>query len=200
MPAGVRRETPHPANRADGLSVGAGDGTIRVSIVIPAFDAERTVKRTLDLGRPQGGAELDIIVVDDASTDQTPAVIAQEAILDHRVRLLSMLACAGPVAARNRGLDAAWAGGLPCSTPTTATIPGALAACSTSRTAKADMVAGNVTFHYVDGTVPDAPMIPPALLSQPAECRFAGRAARQLRLLNQRASARLLWREKRLGV
>jgi succinoglycan biosynthesis protein ExoO len=51
-------------------------------------------------------ASLELIVVDDASTDDSLAVIAEAAAGDPRVRVLRQRRNAGPGAARNRALDA----------------------------------------------------------------------------------------------
>jgi GT2 family glycosyltransferase len=78
----------------------------RVSVVMPAFDAARTVAAAIDSARAQTVAELEILVVDDGSRDATADVVRGRAAADSRVRLLEQ-ANAGPSAARNRALDAA---------------------------------------------------------------------------------------------
>jgi succinoglycan biosynthesis protein ExoO len=55
----------------------------------------------------QSLASLELIVVDDASTDDSLAVIRQAAAGDPRVRVLKQRRNAGPAAARNRALEAA---------------------------------------------------------------------------------------------
>jgi len=180
-PAGIGRGTPCPANRTDQSGVVKEGGSIRVSIVIPAFDAEGTIKRALDSARLQGGAELEIIVVDDASTDRTPEIVAQEAVLDHRIRLLSMSANAGPAAARNRGLDAARGEWIALLDADDSYHPGRIGRLlDLANRVGADMVADNVMLHHADGTVPDAPMIPPALLSRSVELTTAEFIARNV--------------------
>ena len=75
----------------------------RVSVVIPVYDAgDRLLDAVASVER-QAYESLEILVVDDGSTDATPAVIAS---LGARVRALRQ-ANAGPAAARNRGLAAA---------------------------------------------------------------------------------------------
>ena len=47
-----------------------------VTVVIPAFNAEKTVARTIDSVLDQVGCTLEVIVVDDGSTDSTPSILA----------------------------------------------------------------------------------------------------------------------------
>lgn len=70
----------------------------RVSIVIPAFNAERTIAATLRSACQQTYRDIEIIVVDDGSTDRTVDLVNQ--IGDPRIRLLRQ-ENAGVAAARN---------------------------------------------------------------------------------------------------
>lgn len=79
-------------------------GTV-VSVVIPAYNASRTIGETLRSAAAQTHAELEILVVDDGSTDETPDIIRSHAAADGRIRLLSQ-ANAGVAAARNAGIAA----------------------------------------------------------------------------------------------
>jgi glycosyltransferase involved in cell wall biosynthesis len=71
-----------------------------VSVVIPAFDAERHLAETLDSALAQTWRRCEVIVVDDGSTDGTTRVARSRG---DRVRLLRQ-ANAGGGAARNRGI------------------------------------------------------------------------------------------------
>lgn len=82
----------------------------RVSVVIPAYNAEAWVARAArsalaqDLSPLGPGAELEVVLVDDASSDGTRAALERLAAEDPRVRAFSNpvnLGCAG---GRNRGL------------------------------------------------------------------------------------------------
>jgi glycosyltransferase involved in cell wall biosynthesis len=59
-----------------------------VSVIVPAFQAARFIERTLESALGQTHAELEIIVVDDGSTDQTRAIVERVAGRDARVRLI----------------------------------------------------------------------------------------------------------------
>lgn len=74
-----------------------------VSVVIPVFNGGRRLPEAVDSVERQGYTPIEIIVVDDGSTDETPAVISA---LGSRVRALRQ-PNTGPAAARNRGLSIA---------------------------------------------------------------------------------------------
>ena len=73
-----------------------------VSVVVPAYNAEATLDETLHSVRAQTHAALEIIVVDDGSTDATRAVAERHAAADARVQVLHQRN-AGVAAARNAG-------------------------------------------------------------------------------------------------
>lgn len=77
-----------------------------VSVIIPAYNSERTIRETLGSARAQTYANLEIIVVNDGSTDSTPDIAQQCAREDGRCRLVSKRN-AGVASARNRGIAAA---------------------------------------------------------------------------------------------
>src|SRR5512140_2808389 len=81
--------------------------TMLVSVVMPAYNAERTVREAVDSVLSQTGAELELIAVDDGSTDGTLAVLS--AIDDPRLVIVSGRN-AGAAAARNRGIARARGG------------------------------------------------------------------------------------------
>lgn len=73
-----------------------------VSVVIPAHNAAETLDETLRSVRSQTNQELEIIVVDDGSTDCTAAIAERHAVVDGRVRVIRQ-DNAGVAAARNAG-------------------------------------------------------------------------------------------------
>lgn len=77
-------------------------GAPRVSVIIPAFNAEATLLETIASVRAQSYVDLEILVIDDGSTDATVALA--RGIDDRRLRILSF-PHAGLAAARNRGLQ-----------------------------------------------------------------------------------------------
>lgn len=77
-----------------------------VSVVIPAFNAARTVDATLRSARGQTHRHLEILVVDDGSTDGTARLVEAHVAQDSRIRLIGQ-ANGGVARARNRGIDEA---------------------------------------------------------------------------------------------
>ena len=75
-----------------------------VAVIIPAYNAERTLRATLSSIQNQTHRNLDIIVVDDGSTDSTATIVRQVAITDPRVRYLFQNNM-GQSIARNRGVE-----------------------------------------------------------------------------------------------
>jgi succinoglycan biosynthesis protein ExoO len=73
-----------------------------VSVVIQAYNAQKTIRNAIYSVLEQTVCELEVIVVDDASTDGT--VQAVEAVRDPRLRLLRSRRNYGPTAARNMGV------------------------------------------------------------------------------------------------
>lgn len=74
-----------------------------VSVVIPVFNIEAYLEQCLDSVVWQTLKEIEIICVDDGSTDRSPEILARYARQDTRVRIITQ-ANAGPGAARNTGL------------------------------------------------------------------------------------------------
>jgi glycosyltransferase involved in cell wall biosynthesis len=77
-----------------------------VTIVIPAFDAERYLALTLDSVRNQTLSDWETIVVNDGSTDATAEIAQRYSQLDGRIRFLNQNN-QGPAATRNNGLTGA---------------------------------------------------------------------------------------------
>ncbi len=73
-----------------------------VSVVIPTRNRLDLLRTTLQCVLAQRGVDLEVVVVDDASTDGTPDAI--RALGETRVRVVSQVASGGVSAARNRGI------------------------------------------------------------------------------------------------
>lgn len=77
-----------------------------VSIVVPAHNAEVTLARALDCLLDQEIVDWEAIIVDDASTDRTSAIIA--GYVEHDTRFRTLSSCAYSAAgARNSGISTA---------------------------------------------------------------------------------------------
>jgi glycosyltransferase involved in cell wall biosynthesis len=76
----------------------------RLSILVPTWNAEATVERAVDSILAERSIPLEVIVVDDASTDDTAGIVTAVAARDPRVVLLRLRVNGGVSNARNRGL------------------------------------------------------------------------------------------------
>ncbi|NJM97220.1 MAG: UDP-glucose 4-epimerase GalE [Phormidesmis sp. RL_2_1] len=77
-----------------------------VSIIIPAYNAARFIERTLRSVLNQTYHHIEVLVIDDGSTDNTADIVKRFAAADHRVQLLCQTN-AGVAAARNHGIKRA---------------------------------------------------------------------------------------------
>jgi glycosyltransferase involved in cell wall biosynthesis len=78
----------------------------QLSVVIPTRERPGRLKKAIESARSQSSVALEIIVVDDASSDETPAVVEAAAASDERVRPLRLGHPSGAPAARNAGIRA----------------------------------------------------------------------------------------------
>jgi cellulose synthase/poly-beta-1,6-N-acetylglucosamine synthase-like glycosyltransferase len=74
-----------------------------VSVIVPAFDAARYIRQTLESVCAQTYRAIEVLVVDDGSRDATRAIVEEFAVKDSRVRLM-VQPNAGVGAARNAGI------------------------------------------------------------------------------------------------
>ena len=74
-----------------------------VSVIIPAYNAERFIATTLDSVLAQTYRTIEVIVIDDGSSDRTAEIVRAIAQTDERVMLLQQLN-SGVAAARNLGI------------------------------------------------------------------------------------------------
>ena len=78
------------------------DGPL-ISVIIPAYNAERFVEEAIVSAQRQTYSNIEIIVADDGSADRTLPIVRRIAAEDSRVRLLSQ-ANQGVASARNRAI------------------------------------------------------------------------------------------------
>ena len=76
----------------------------KISIIIPAYNSESTIRRCVDSIRNQTYRNLEIIVVNDGSTDSTSEVVNEINNTDSRVKLIS-IPNGGVSHARNVGIE-----------------------------------------------------------------------------------------------
>ncbi len=83
------------------------DDTPAISVIIPMWNAAAVIAEAVASARAQTRSDLEILVVDDRSTDESCAIVAKLAAADPRVRMLHNTGAKGPGPARNVGLSAA---------------------------------------------------------------------------------------------
>ncbi|MCF3642088.1 glycosyltransferase [Rhizobium sp. TRM95111] len=77
----------------------------RVSVLVAAYQAAGTIVTALRSLMRQSWRNLEIVVIDDCSPDDTAAVVRDVAASDPRIRLIRMERNGGAYVARNHGLD-----------------------------------------------------------------------------------------------
>lgn len=121
-----------------------------VSFIIAAFRAADTIARAIDSALAQEDVEVEVIVVDDASPDDTAAVV--ESMVDPRIRLIRLPANRGPGGARNAGLDAARGDWVAILDADDTVRPGRLARMiARARSETADIAVDNLEVLNLDG-------------------------------------------------
>jgi hypothetical protein len=77
---------------------------LTVSVIIPTYNRAHLIRRSVESALAQLGSDDEVVVVDDASSDDTEAVVAT---LGRQVRYVRMAKNGGAGAARNAGVKAA---------------------------------------------------------------------------------------------
>lgn len=77
---------------------------MKLTVVIPVYNAEKHLRVCIDSVLDQTLQDMEIVCIDDGSTDGSAAVLVEYAARDGRIRVLTQ-ANAGQGAARNRGIE-----------------------------------------------------------------------------------------------
>ncbi|MEO8364936.1 MAG: glycosyltransferase family 2 protein [Pseudoxanthomonas sp.] len=80
---------------------------ILVSIIMPVFNAERTMRQSIESVLQQSEERLELVLIDDASTDHSARIIEEYELRDGRIKVLRQSSNAGVAEARNAGIRAA---------------------------------------------------------------------------------------------
>lgn len=83
----LRAYAPPPG--VDGASGRERGATPRISLLIPARNEEERIGSALSSCLTQSGVDLEVLVLDDQSTDRTAAIVTEMAARDSRVRLIA---------------------------------------------------------------------------------------------------------------
>lgn len=79
----------------------------KVSVLIAVYNSERYLEQCLDSVCSQSLSDIQIICIDDCSTDSSPEIIDRYARTDNRVKVIHMPENRGQAIARNAGLEIA---------------------------------------------------------------------------------------------
>ncbi len=85
--------------------MGLSDNDI-ISVIIPVYNEEAYLARCLDSVLSQTYERLEVITVDDGSTDRSPEILKGYALKDKRIKIISK-ENGGAASARNAGIEAA---------------------------------------------------------------------------------------------
>ncbi|MDB5298037.1 MAG: hypothetical protein JWO31_4020 [Phycisphaerales bacterium] len=96
-------DTPHPSALPTNVAAAAAAAP-RVTVLMAVRDEARFLPVAVDSVLGQCFSDFELLVVDDASADATPAVLAAAAARDHRVRVVRNDRNLGLTASLNRGL------------------------------------------------------------------------------------------------
>lgn len=131
-----------------------------VSVIVANRDGGRHLADALASASRQSLRAIEIIVVDDGSTDDSIARIQAFAMTEPRLRLLRNTMPAGPAAARNRALDEARGTWIAVLDSDDVMHPGRLAFLVDAAEADgADIVADNQIVFADDGSAPARPLL-----------------------------------------
>lgn len=81
--------------------------SVAVSVIVPAYNAEKTVGKALQSLIDQTFKDIEIIIIDDGSKDKTREIISSFAAKDTRIKLILKDVNEGLSAARNSGIKIA---------------------------------------------------------------------------------------------
>lgn len=96
-----------PGERAGAAAVATQhDGSVRTSVIVPVYNEELNVEELHErIDRALSGPNVEILFVDDGSTDGTHARLEAIAGRDHRVRVVRLRRNFGQTAALSAGID-----------------------------------------------------------------------------------------------
>lgn len=79
-----------------------------VSVILPAYNAEKTIREAVDSVLSQTYDCFELIIIDDASTDGTKAIIEELALKDPRIKILYNEKNRGVLKTRLKGVQASF--------------------------------------------------------------------------------------------
>ncbi len=132
-----------------------------ISVVMPVYNSEKHLEKAIESILEQTYTDLELIIIDDGSTDSSPKIVKQYAQMDQRVRIISQ-ENSGVSAARNTGIDAArgeWLYFMDSDDYVDLSFLQEMMIYSESY----DMLITGVNRHYINGEKQDYTVMPPNL-------------------------------------
>lgn len=124
-----------------------------ISIIIPAYNAEQYLGRTLDSLLSQDFSNVEVIVVDDCSKDSTAETIKSYAEKDSRVKPIILQENCGPMWARKLGYEKAEGNYIAfCDSDDTMPVSALRELYEEAVKSDADIVVGQARYIYPDGS------------------------------------------------
>jgi len=77
---------------------------VRVSVLVAVYNGERFLEECLDSLVGQTLEEIEVVCINDASTDSTPEILSRYASADSRIKILTLSENCGQAVARNEGI------------------------------------------------------------------------------------------------
>lgn len=122
----------------------------RVTVLMPAYNRERFVDEAIRSVVDQDFSDFELLLVDDGSTDETPAILRDWAARDARLRVVTLPSNQGIPAALNAGLAAASAPYIARLDSDDLMMPGRLAAQAAVLDAQQDVILVSCAYELMD--------------------------------------------------
>lgn len=87
------------------LKVSNSSQSVKISIIIPVFNADQYLDRSISSALNQTLKEIEIICIDDASTDNSYEILKRFEEKDNRLKVLHLEENKGPSISRNTGIN-----------------------------------------------------------------------------------------------
>lgn len=78
---------------------------IRISIIVPVFNVEKYISRTIESVLHQTFSDWELLLVDDCGSDKSMSICREYAVLDDRIKLIYQSVNVGPMKARQTGIE-----------------------------------------------------------------------------------------------
>ena len=137
---------------------------VDISVILTSYNVQTYIERALNSALSQEGVTVEVIAVDDASTDNTWDILSH--ITDPRIKIIRLETNSGPSAARNTAIKAATGQWLAVLDGDDIFLPGRLKRClAHAKANNADIIIDNLLIHREeDGR--ESPMFPPTMFAR----------------------------------